>query len=82
MAPKINPRDLVMPLAAFTMAITVILYTRSTIRRAKYAAEVERDRKYELFNRPANASGKSGSTCLCVKRLMSDVHPALRQIEQ
>ncbi|KIO32027.1 hypothetical protein M407DRAFT_241593 [Tulasnella calospora MUT 4182] len=58
MAPKFNPRDFVMPAAAFTMAITVILYTKTTMRRAKYEAEVERDRRLELFNRPANPSAK------------------------
>lgn len=60
-----------MPAAAFTMAITVILYAKSTIRRAKYQAELERERQLELFNRPANTSGKSGlvlSGCTAVAK--------------
>ncbi|KAG8890989.1 hypothetical protein FRC00_014229, partial [Tulasnella sp. 408] len=67
MAPKINPRDLVMPAAAFTMAITVVLYTKSTMRRAKYQAELERERQLELFNRPANTSDTQKDLVIMVK---------------
>lgn len=42
--------------AAFTMAITVFIYVRSSIRRARFEAEMEREMRIQEFNRPRGQS--------------------------
>ncbi|KAG8963609.1 hypothetical protein FRC03_002804 [Tulasnella sp. 419] len=44
---KYGPRHFMAPVAAFTMAITLGLYVRSSIRRARWDAQVERQRNLE-----------------------------------
>ncbi|KAK3358900.1 hypothetical protein B0T25DRAFT_531427 [Lasiosphaeria hispida] len=40
---NINPRTVVAPLAAFTMACVLFAYTRSSIQAAKLNAKIHRD---------------------------------------
>ncbi|KAL8382943.1 hypothetical protein RB595_006623 [Gaeumannomyces hyphopodioides] len=40
---NINPRTVMAPMAAFTMACILFTYTRSSIREARLNAQMERD---------------------------------------
>ncbi len=53
---RYGPRDFVMPAAAFTMAVTVIFYVRSSMRRAKFDAEMERQNRLEAFQQSQRRS--------------------------
>ncbi|KAK0635881.1 hypothetical protein B0T17DRAFT_517548 [Bombardia bombarda] len=54
----INPRTVVAPLAAFTMACVLFAYTRSSIQTAKLNAKINREAQHRAAVNSSLAAGE------------------------